>query len=59
MLEARELSFLEGRIVNFLSKLMPVIGGMKDSATTSNFNNYMVYIRLFSVKWVFAVSFKN
>lgn len=38
---------------------MPVIGGMKDSATTSNFNNYMVYIRLFSVKWVFAVSFKN
>jgi hypothetical protein len=36
-----------------------VVAGQRDSASTSNFNSYMVLAIKLSAKWVFAVSFKN
>lgn len=51
LLEALGLSFLEGRVVAFLAKLLPVIAGTREAANSSNFNSYMVSLRLGSAKW--------
>ena len=56
MLESQGLSFVEGKLVAFLSKIKAVIDGTREaqSTNTTNLNAYMVHINLFSVRSMFV-----
>ena len=56
MLESQGLSFVEGKLVAFLSKIKAVIDGTREaqSTNTTNLNAYMVHINLFSARSMFV-----
>ena len=56
MLESQGISFLEGKLVLFLAKMKSVIDGTREmqSSGNTNLNIYMVSLKLFSVRSMFA-----
>jgi hypothetical protein len=52
MIESQGLSFLEGKLVAFLAKMLSVIDGTREmqNTNTTNLNAYMVFPQVFSVR---------
>lgn len=57
LIEHKGVSFFENRLPNFISKILPVIDGTRE--TTNSLNSYMVILPQFSVKLTSVKSFKK
>ncbi len=54
MLEIQKKDFLDNKLVQFLSKVLAVIYGTRESSNPGSLNSYMVFTLEFSVKFTSA-----